>query len=69
MYDRNNMDEDQHDYSPNELARMGQRDPEKRDRIIQSNLSEGDSIGAWERRNMERARKILSGQRVFTDWE
>lgn len=62
-------DEDDHDYSPNELARLSSSDPELHDKVIKSNLEEGDTVARWEQRNMDRARKILSGQRVFRDWE
>lgn len=57
--------EDEHDYRPNELARM--KDKEKSDEIIRSNLNEWDTVERWKQRNLERAQKLLSRQRVFLD--
>lgn len=66
MRNLNNDGEDNsYDYAPNELANLSTENPRKYREIVESNLERGDSVEKWERRNMERAKAFLSGQRVF----
>lgn len=61
---RNYYDEDDdYDYSPNELARLSSTHKEKHDQIINSNLSDGDTIEKWQQRNLEWAKDCLAEQR------
>lgn len=61
---RNNVDkEDDYDYWPNDLAELSINNPVKYRQIVESNLSEKDTIEAWERRNMEWAQRDLQNQR------
>jgi hypothetical protein len=61
---RNRYDEeDEHDYSPNELANLSISNKEKADRIISSNLEEGDTVEKWEQRNLERAQQYLRNKK------
>ena len=53
-------DEDQHDYSPNELAEMSRNNRAKYNEIVQSNLNEGDTIEDWENRNRAFVQRCLS---------
>lgn len=59
---RNNYDEDDdYDYSPNEFVYMPN---DKYRQIVQSNLSDDDTVEAWEQRNLEIAKDFLAHQRV-----
>ncbi len=61
---RNYSDEDdEHDYSPNELAHLSIRHKDKYEQIVQSNLEYGDTIEDWERRNIEQVQKHLNKYR------
>jgi hypothetical protein len=61
---RNNYDdEDDHDYSPNELANLSVRHREKYEQIVKSNLDDGDTIENWQQRNLAWAKKCLEDQR------
>ncbi len=56
---RNRHDEDDdYDYSPNELARLSVDHKEKYEKIVNSNLERGDTIKDWEQRNLEWAKKM-----------
>lgn len=55
-------EEDNHDYTPNELARLSETDPSKYKEIVQSNLDEDDTIENYHRRNLEQADKLLVHQ-------
>jgi len=58
---RDNTDEDnEHDYSPNELAYLAINNKEKHDRIINSNIEDGDTIDKWEQRNLKAMQKHLN---------
>ncbi len=63
MRDKNLDWDDQYDYSPNELAELSIRNRQKYEKVVNSNLSEGDSIEKWEERNRERAQEYLRQQR------
>lgn len=59
-----NLDyEDQHDYSPNQLARLSYENPREYQAVVQSNLERGDTVEKWEQRNLEWAQKMLRQQR------
>lgn len=61
---RNNYDQDDdYNHSPNELAELSINDPRRYRQIVQSNLEEGDTIEAWQQRNLERNREDLERQR------
>lgn len=61
---KNNYDEDDdYDYSPNELAELSRKHNEKYRQIVQSNLEDGDSIEQWEQRNLDRAKEYLRRQK------
>jgi hypothetical protein len=62
MRNQNDQDDD-HDYSPNELARLSSGHNDKYREIVQSNLQPGDSIEKWQQRNMEWAKECLRQQR------
>lgn len=55
--------EDEHDYSPNELAGLSSSHKSLHDQIINSNLELGDSMEDWQQRNLERAQDYLAQQR------
>jgi hypothetical protein len=60
---RNKYDEeDEHDYSPNELAELSYRHNDKYREVVQSNLESGDTIEKWEQRNLEWAQECLRKQ-------
>lgn len=52
MYDLTD-EENNYNYSPNDLAELSINDPKKYRRIVESNLQEGDTIQQWEQRNMD----------------
>jgi len=52
-------DDNEHDYSPNELAELAVNHKEKHDKIINSNLKDGDTIEKWEQRNLKAMQKHL----------
>ncbi len=52
MKDFNNPDND-HDYSPNELAHLSIDNPKKYRSIVEQNLDCGDTIEQWQKRNMK----------------
>jgi hypothetical protein len=56
-------EEDDHDYSPNELARLSSEHNSKYRSIVNSNLESGDTIENWQARNMARAKEFLEHQR------
>lgn len=61
---RNNFDEDDdYDYSPNELAHLSTTHKEKYNQIVNSNLEDGDTIEKWQQRNLAWAKECLNEQR------
>lgn len=62
MYNKNN-EEDEHNYSPNELAHLSINHKSLHDEIINSNLEDGDTIEKWQQRNLEWAQECLRQQR------
>ena len=56
--------EDEHDYSPNELAQLSHSHRYLHDQIINSNLEDGDTIDKWQKRNLESAQEYLAQQRA-----
>lgn len=46
-------EEDDYNYSPNELANLSRSNPAKYQQIVNSNLDEDDTIDKWETRNRE----------------
>jgi hypothetical protein len=62
MRDLENIDEDDHDYSPNELAELSIKNPDKHRRIVEQNIPEGMSVEEWEQRNLEHMRRHLNSQ-------
>lgn len=52
-------DDDEYDYSPNELAELSIRHRDKYEKIVQSNLDAGDSVDKWEQHNLEYMQKHL----------
>ncbi len=61
---RNLHDEDDdYDYSPNELANLSVQHKAKYDKIVQSNLESGDTIKDWEQRNLDRMKEFLNRQK------
>jgi hypothetical protein len=65
MRNLNNLDEDgnDHDYWPNELAELSRTNPQLYREIIESNLSEDDTVEEWQQRNLKRAQEDLAEQR------
>jgi len=63
MKDLENIDEDNHDYGPNELAELSFRNPEKYRRIVEQNIPEGLSVEQWEQNNLEYMQNYLNSQR------
>lgn len=59
----NNDDDDDYDYSPNELANLSITNKGKHDSIINSNLSDNDTIDAWQKRNLDSTQDYLAEQR------
>lgn len=59
-----NDPEDEHDYSPNELARLSSGNNDLYQKIVQSNLDEGDTVRDWQQRNLKRAQEYLAYQRL-----
>ena len=55
--------EDDYDYSPNELANLSINNPMEYREVVGSNLEEGDSIERWQQRNLEWAKECLAEQR------
>ena len=47
----NSDEEDDYNYSPNELAELSVNNPTKYRDMVNSNLDEGDNIRNWEERN------------------
>jgi hypothetical protein len=61
---RNLEDEDDnYDYSPNELAELARKNPNLYANIVNSNLNDGDTIEKWQSRNTEYAKECLEHQR------
>jgi hypothetical protein len=58
-------EEDDYDYSPNELSRLSQENHEKYKEIVESNLEEGQTLESWHRANMEMAKDFLAHQRLM----
>ena len=57
---RDNYDsEDEHDYSPNELAALSTSRNAKYRQIVESNLDEDDTIEKWQQRNLDFAKRVL----------
>lgn len=56
-------EDDNYDYSPNELAELSINNRQKFEEIVNSNLEEGDSIHRWQQRNLERAKEFLNSQK------
>lgn len=56
MYNWND-DEDNYNYSPNELADLAVNNPCKYREIVRQNIDEDDTVEQWERRNLEWAQK------------
>ena len=54
-----NDQEDDHDYSPNELARLSIEHNKKYREIVESNLEQGDTVEKWQQRNLERMQEYL----------
>lgn len=52
-------EEDMHDYSPNELARLSEENLKKYKEIVSSNLEPGDTIEKWQQRNLEYMQRFL----------
>ena len=65
---RNYYDEDdEHDYSPNELAHLSVNHKEKHDRIINAHLRHNEddrSIHQWQQDNLKWAQDCLAQQRA-----
>ena len=55
--------EDDYDYSPNELARLSSGHNDLYQKIVKSNLDEGDTVHDWEQRNLKRMQEYLAYQR------
>lgn len=55
-----NDDEDNYNYSPNELAELSISDPSKYREIVNQNIDENDTVEKWERRNLEWVQKRTS---------
>lgn len=61
---RNNYDEDDnYNYSPNELANLSVRHREKYEQIVNSNLDDIDTIEKWQQRNLALSKECLEDQR------
>lgn len=58
----NNDDEDNYDYSPNELANLSQNHKAKYEQIVNSNLEEDDTIEQWEERNRKHVQSLSTAQ-------
>ena len=52
-------EDDNYDYKPNELANLAYWNRRKYEEIVKSNLEDGDTVRAWEQRNLERMQKYL----------
>jgi hypothetical protein len=62
MIDYKNYDEDNHNYSPNDLAELSRKNPEKYRRIVKQNIPEDISVEQWEEDNLRRAQMYLRNQ-------
>jgi hypothetical protein len=62
MKDLENIDEDDHDYSPNELAELSIKNPDKHRRIVEQNIPDNMTVEEWQQRNLEHMRKHLNSQ-------
>ena len=61
MRNQNITDEEyNYDYSPNELAELNINNPQKYRDVVNSNLSDNDTIEDWEQRNLERIKKLYN---------
>jgi len=60
MRDLENIDEDDHDYSPNELAELSIKNPDKHRRIVEQNIPDNMTVEEWQQRNLEHMRKYLN---------
>lgn len=58
-------DEDEHDYKPNELAELSLNHCSKYRQIVESNLAQGDTVEAWEQRNLERMQSHLQTKQII----
>lgn len=56
-------EEDEHNYSPNELAELSINHHSKYRQIVESNLDEDDTVEKWEQRNLEHMQKLLKQRR------
>jgi len=56
-------EDDDYDYSPNELAELSSKHREKYEQIVNSNLSDGDTIEKRQQRNLAWAQECLAEQR------
>ena len=64
MRNKNRDNEDNnYDYSPNELADLSQENPKEYRAVVHSNLDDGDTVEGWEKRNLEWAKECLADQR------
>ena len=61
MRDYNDEDDD-HDYSSNELAYLSQRNPEKYRKMVESNT--GKSVEQWHEDNIKYAEECLNHQKL-----
>jgi hypothetical protein len=62
MKDLENIDEDDHDYSPNDLAELSIKNPDKHRRIVEQNIPDNMTVEEWQQRNLEHMRKHLNSQ-------
>ncbi len=65
MRNLKNQDEDgnDYDYSPNELAELSRNNPRLYKEVVESNLSDNDSVEDWKQRNLAWAKECLAEQR------
>lgn len=56
-------DEDDYNYSRNELAELSIDNPRLYRDVVNSNLSKNDTIDKWEQRNLDWAQECLKKQR------
>ncbi len=64
MRNQNSDQDNDHDYSPNELSRLSIDNPRLYREVVSSNLEEGDTIENWQQRNLEKAKEGLAWQRA-----
>jgi hypothetical protein len=59
MINWEDFDNNNHDYSPNELAELSRTNPDLYTKIVERNIPEGMSVHEWEQKNLSYMQKLL----------